>query len=285
ERLSIPRPSTYMVLSGLSSVGKTQLALQLCLGTAIAIKNKGEDACVAIHEFEQTDQSMAIRLICCMAGLDSTHLDRGDFTKDDYVLFDLMADRLSELPIVFNTHTGVTRTQVGNAIHAQSNKLPVKMALVDYPELQADTGDTEEIRVATIARYYQGISRQTQTCIIGIYQYPKLDTVSMMAGYANERYSAGITQAGDSVIEVYNPPAMRRNNIDFRVPKGFDEQFAYVVLKKNRDRKTGYFPMVWEPEFVRFSDPRIEVTFGHEVYDLDTAWMYKGTGLTNEGDF
>lgn len=274
KKYSIPRPSTYVAVSGLSSIGKTQLVLQMASGASICMKSKEEKGVVVIHEYEQTSLSLATRLTCCMAGLDSMRLDAGSFTSDEYRRYDKMAEILSYLPIEFSTETGLTRTQVGNKLKALnvSSKGPIKLAVIDYPELQADQDATEELRVSAIARYYQELSRSLNTCLIGVYQYPKPSNTAMLGGYAGERYSAGIYQSSDINLEIYNLVAMKAANIQFKPPKDFNVDSAYIIIKKNRDRGVGIIEMEWEPRWTRFTDP-LSSTFGSNVYDVSNSWM------------
>jgi len=76
------------------------------------------------------------------------------------------------------------------------------------------------------------------------------------------------------MIELYNMKQMRDNMMTFTVPdfipSGVD---AVAILQKLKEGKTGWFPLRWLAECVRFEDPETTGA-GLDAYyhDLQALW-------------
>ncbi len=262
ERYFIPRPKTLGVISGLTSMGKTQLALQILLGAAIQLKESGRNGYVAINELETQGWRLNRRMACCLAGINSKDLAQGMLSEVDFHRYCETLDYISTLPIYFDDNPHVTSKQLEwQAVALHIEKGPRVLGVSDYAELFADTADSEELRVSNIVRSIRRISWDTGSCEIVISQLNNavMMTASKIGGDSRTRYSGAIAQAADWFIECYNPVQMRAKNVDFVLPEGMSSDLAYLLVEKNKDYDLGQIPIEWSPHWTRFRDVSLEL--------------------------
>jgi replicative DNA helicase len=70
EKFGIPPQAGLMVISGLSSMGKSQLMLQVALGVAIQIKASDSPGTVVFNSYEMKGWRNARRMAACLAAVD-----------------------------------------------------------------------------------------------------------------------------------------------------------------------------------------------------------------------
>ncbi len=266
QRYYIPRPSTFGVLTGLSSMGKTQFALQIMLGTAIHLYENNLSGCVAINELEMPKWRLSRRLACCMTGINSDSLRSGDISSEKLDKYYDNLDYISQLPIYIDDNPNLTSDKLSWEARALNIEKGRRLGVVDYFELFKDKGENEELRVSNVVRNQKALSMELGSCEIGISQLNNsvMLTGNKIGGAARARYSGAIWHAADWLGEIYNPPQMRKANIDFSLPKDMDEDRAYILIEKNKDGPLGQEAFIWTPEFTRFQD--VGLTMGEGLY-------------------
>lgn len=265
EKYFIPRPASYGIISGLSSMGKTQFALQMMLGVAIYLYELSLPGCVALNELETVGWRLNRRLACSLAGIDSNDLAGGKLSKEALHRYMLSLDYIGQLPIYYDDNPNITSGQLNwQAMALHIEKGPRILGVSDYLELFSDKGDNEELRISNIVRTNRKICWETNSCEIAISQLNNsvLQTNTKIGGMGKARYSGAIGHACDWFAEIYNPVQMKKANIDFTLPDSItDETMAYVLIEKNKDHSLGIEPFEWIPQFTRFRD--VSLPMGH----------------------
>jgi replicative DNA helicase len=260
EKFFIPRPQTLGIIAGISSMGKTQLALQLVLGTAIHLKENNLPGVVALNELEMVGWRVNRRLACSLAGVDSSALARNEVPEHQEKRYNDVLDYIAELPIYYDDNPNITSAEFSwqsIAMHIEHGKRVLGVG--DYIELFKDKGDSEELRVSNVVRGHRHVCWETGACEILISQFSNavFATSDKIGGVGKTRYSGAISHAADWFIEVWNPPQMMLSNIDFDPPEWADMSYAYVLVQKNKDHAVGNTPLFWTPEFTQFRDPSL----------------------------
>lgn len=258
----IPRPSSFGVITGISSMGKTQLALMIAFGHAIYLHENKLPGIVTINELESVGWRLNRRMACCLAGVDSRNLATGNITEAEKERYEGVLEYFTHLPIYIDDNPDITTTQfAASAIALHLEKGPRKIGISDYLELFTDTGKSEELRVSQAVRQIRKIGWNTGAAEIVISQLNNsvMMTDTKIGGISRTRYSGAIGQAADWFVEVYNPVGMKNANITFSLPEGFVEDRAYILIQKNKDYPTGNFPIEWIPQFTRFKDVKLPV--------------------------
>jgi len=257
EKYSIPPQSALMAISGMSSMGKSQLMLQLELGLAIQLKAEDLPGCVVINSYEMVGWRCARRLAACLAGVDYQGLAVRNEKSSAYASMHKALDLIDALPIYYSD-APMTSSQI--AIHAAKIAVTmghIYMLGIDYAEEVPDSGaGSEELRISGIFRSGKQLAMATGMCVCILSQ---VSDIAMfpdgIVPYNRLRYSRGATNACDVVGYVYNPPQMRAMRIPFKFPDSLgDENMAYFIVQKNRDGKLGAIPLEWTPDITRFKD-------------------------------
>ena len=262
--------SALSIISGLSSMGKTSLCLQVALGVAIKLKENDMLGCVSIHELESTVKAWRLtkRMASMLSGIPWSKIESGRPTNYENVRYREAIEFIKTLPIYINDSDNQTSAQVittSNALHMQSG--PLWLSVSDYLEQFRDQMATdgkqtaaEEQRVSRIGRNHVTVASQTGASVILISQVTidERNNPERLAGASNLLYSRALEHAADVVGEIYNPPQMRRRGIKYILPRDrgiTDDKLAWFCLWKYRDGATGVFPMGWVPETTTFVDP------------------------------
>ncbi len=257
ERYFIPRPATYGVIAGLSSMGKTQFALQILLGAALHLYNNNLPGCVCINELEMNKWRLYRRLACCMAGINSDELASGRLPQSSYDKYNNMVDYIAQLPIYMDDNPDLTSSKlVWSAMASHLEHGPRVLGIADYIELFTDEQDSEELRVAKVVRTHRRVCWEVGSCEIAVSQFNNsvMLTSSKIGGKERARYSGAIAHGSDWFVEIWNPPQMRLAGIDFTLPDGYNGNCAYALIEKNKDHRVGREAFEWTPEFTRFRD-------------------------------
>lgn len=277
EKFAIPAKSSLMVISGLSSIGKSQLMLQLILGMAIQIKAADAPGCVGINSYEMSGWRCVRRMAACLAGVDYQSKAARDIKTDEYRLLNDAIEIISTLPIYYDD--SMTPAQVAiNATKMHVQQGPVMMLGVDYAEEQPDDKDyhSEELRISNKFRAGKRLATALGMCycmlsqVSGISAFP-----TAIVPYNQLRYSRGATNSADTIVYLYNPPQMREMRIPFTFDDSLgDSTYAYAIVQKNRDGKLGAFPLEWTAHLTRFRDPALVDFRGSLLYrNLDKLYV------------
>lgn len=295
-------PATVTTIHGMSSMGKTAFANQVCLGTAIGLQKNNIPGCVAINSMEMTETSLLERMASLLSGFNRNKLLQGPsaLQGEDYQQFLQAADYVATLPIYIDT-TNLIKTSVLeyriSGIHS-SDRGPVRMLLTDYMELFGDSdADNKEQNLNLVIRNQLSIARQLKIAVITISQstYGDGDNKARIAGAGGVRYSQAIRHATDDLMEIWNPPAMKRAGIDYRVPEGLDDSHFWLFVQKRREAGgiPEPIPFFWEGEYTRIIDPELSygrndpVVFDHflEKREIKSIVPAVSIGSNGHGDW
>lgn len=267
----IPRPSSIGGIMGLSSSGKTSLALSLLLGTAIKLKLSGQKGVCTFNSLETSDHRIAIRMGAILSGVSPSKLSDGLCNKTEYDRFYDALDYLTELPILYDDNAFLTTDELiweATANHTQSKRV---LGISDYGELFSDKASSEELRVSGIFKNHRKLAWRLGSCEIVLSQFSNRanDSGSRMGDLSNARYSGAIEHILDWGLIVYNPKQMRKRGVKFTLPSELNEDMAYVIVQKNKDYKPGTIPFNWVPECTRFEDTTLMMGETFEGFRFD----------------
>ncbi len=271
EKYGIPRPSSIGVIVGLSSIGKTQFALQIGYGAARYLYEHGEEGVISINSLETKKRLLLRRLACMRAGVNSREIDQGTLSVKDMRRYYKSVEYIEQLPIVIDDNPNVTSSQLTWQAIAQNLQQKRVLGISDYIELFKDTAATEELRVSGIIRNLRSISWRTNSCELAISQVNGrvLKIPSKIGGLGNARYSGSISHTVDWGAEILNYPQMEKRQIRAIPADGKDTSFAYFLLEKNKEGPLGEEPFEWTAEFTRFRDISLPIGQIYEDYSQE----------------
>lgn len=260
------------VLHGLSGSGKSTFAFQAALGTAIGLKKNGVQGCVAINSLEMEAEALVERMVSILARVDVSRFIRGVVTKTEVDHMFAWADFVGQLPIFIDDTSFLTTTALeyrASGLHVSTDG-PVLQLVSDYGELfKNDDKASEELRIAKVFREQFTLSREIGASVIAISQSTVDKNAAgktYIAGPDGTRYSRGILQATDILLELWNPPQMEASGRIVVGPDDCSTAHPWLFVQKYRNAKVGgKIPLGWDAPTTTFFDLSIAQTPGREV--------------------
>lgn len=244
---------------GLSNSGKSTFVHLVNLGTAMGLVANNIPGCVAINSLEMRRGDLINRFAASLAQVDVSRFRGGKkpITLDELKALKDWAELVAKLPI-FIDDTSLASTSIieyrASGLHV-SEYGPIKQLSFDYNELLTDNGQaSEELRVHQIFRNQLAISRELGASVIAVGQSTSRDDTSGIAGALGTRYSRGILQNCDILVEIVNPIEAKRMGLRVNPPDPIDDAHFWVLIEKYRDGMKGAIPFGWLPEYTLFYD-------------------------------
>lgn len=262
----LPPRQSLVVISGLESSGKTQLALQILLGRAIQMRINNRPGCVAINSYEMPIERLVKRMACCLTGVNGQELMQGKYGSESKEV-KRVHNALDFIAGLGNIYGDDSQLMGSEAIHWHSNALhvnhgPLTDIVIDYAELVPDKAESEELRVSRVYKN-AGRLRAIGTTAYAISQVNRQwGNKSKVASLDQLRYSGAAGHVADGVWHLYNMPAMKARTVEFKCPNGLNEDLAYLFIQKYKEGEPKIIPLNWEGSCTRFSDPLLTTKFG-----------------------
>ena len=261
KAIGLPR-GELVVLCGLPSMGKTQLALQLARNIASLLYQTNEPGCVAINSLEMTGVKLIQRLACAYAEVDSRYLYSGQITKGspEYGRLKVETAKLRKLPLYIDDRDFMKSSAIelqASALHAERG--PLRFLVIDFAELVGDTrGESEELRVSGIFRKAKGIAKTLNTTVMLLTQYNRSvsERNDKLGTNFDIRYSGFGEIAAGMIIHIYNPYQLQLMQTHVQPPMELpiQENTAYLIVGKNKDAPTSHWRMGWNPRYTHWFD-------------------------------
>lgn len=251
---------SMIVISAMSSMGKSQFLAEAMLGVAIQLRRHNLPGVISLNTYEMNGEKYVARMASCMSRVNL--LDKELQIPDSRAHKKLReaTDFIKSLPIIICDDASMTSAQIiGQSMRLEAEQGPVVMVGVDYAELVPDVGpQSEELRVSQIFRNCQRLSRMGPSVVV-LSQVSNVDPATKIAPPGSTRYTRAGWHASDLSAYVYNPPEMRNSGISFTFPDFLpDPNSAYLIVNKNKYGKTGWIKLDWTPGYVRFADPTLD---------------------------
>jgi len=279
---------SLVVITGLSSIGKSQLMAQFVLGAAINLKKANIPGVCLINTYEMPNEVYVQRMAAAISGVDVNSEEALTVGSPAFDQLMEASEFVEDLPI-FASDVDMTTSDIAiqaNSMVAQYGN--VHVVGVDYSELVPDNaGNSEEQRVAKVFRNCKRLAQSLGPSVMVLSQVTgeAFSNSSRIAGAWGTRYTKVGWHAADLEIELYNPIQMEKMSINFTLPEHLpDREHAYLLIQKNKNGPLGYIKMNWTPECTRLSDPAL-LRFGGKKWlyrNMDQLWAeFKARGKSD----
>lgn len=260
-----PRGGLF-VLCGLSSDGKTSLAIQIAHNVAAMMKARNVPGKVLINSFEMKAWKLVQRLASGYAQVDSKLVTAGLLKQGSPEAERLFREsaRIRELPIKIDDSSFESSLNIQFHAAMETSEAPVKLIIIDFAEMVRDEAKTEEQRVSSIFNNAKQLAKDTDATVIMLAQYNRTVDArpDRMGSMSDIRYSGAAEHVADAVGHIYNPIQQEIRGHQIVPPntmplvwveKGISGH-AYFFVDKNRDGPTGVAKLLWTPAFTSFAD-------------------------------
>ena len=240
------QPGDLLILAARPSMGKTALALNLALNSALL-----GGAGVGIYSLEMSRHQLVDRLLCSLGMIDGTKLRTGNLDADDWDRLNNAGEQLRQLKIHINDRPGLSISEVrADALALKAKEPTLGLVLLDYIQLMGAT-DPRASRVQQVSEMSRGLKALAKDLNVPVVALSQLsrgveqrqDKRPMMSDL---RESGAIEQDADVILFIYRD--------EYYNPDSADQGLAEVIIAKQRNGPTGTVKLAFQKQYTLFND-------------------------------
>jgi replicative DNA helicase len=241
------QPGELIIIAARPSLGKTALALNIAAHGAIQHRKK-----VGVFSLEMSKESLALRLLCSEARIDSHRLRAGFTTREDWSKMTQALGRLAEAPLFIEDTPALSILQIRAKARRLKAEKGLDLLIVDY--LQLVTGqarpENRTQEVSYISRGLKSIAKELHVPVLALSQLSRApeQRPGQKPQLSDLRESGSIEQDADVVIFIFRE---RRAAEEGEEEAGVETK---LIIGKQRNGPTGEIPIVFLRPFVRFEN-------------------------------
>jgi replicative DNA helicase len=245
-----------LVLAARASVGKTAMAINIARYVA-------ETKPVVFFSLEQTREQIFERILASESEVSLEDIRTGAFMADDEAINKIRIARDRLVPVFERMHVDDEGGVKANYITSIARKKKLEygdigLIIVDYLHimtLDSDQNKTDGLGTAT--KQLRDLGKELNCPILLLSQLNRAGENAQESGQKKKarrpelsdlRSSGEIEQSADIVVFLY------RDSYYDEMGYAPDEDMVEVIVRKNRNGRTGVANLKWTPRYVKFSD-------------------------------
>jgi len=251
-------PNELIVLAARPGMGKTALAMNLAENIAIQ-----DQQTVLFVSLEMAKLELALRLICSRAKLNSYHIRRADFSREDQSRFINACGELEKAPLYIDDTPSRTVMEIAAVARRLKRDKDLQLLVVDYIGLITpdDPREPRQEQVAKIARQLKLLSRELHIPVLCLAQVNRqADSRDEGPRLSQLRESGAIEQDADVVMFIQRRDlGMTDEDITDKEAKNPNKRIrnmADLIVAKQRNGPTGDIELVFKKEWTRFGSAK-----------------------------
>lgn len=239
----------FIVLAGRPGMGKSALALQICLEAA-----KNHNARSIFFSREMSAESLYQREVSYESEIDSQRLRAGQVRDDEYpVMFDAVG-RLAKLPVLIDCGAKTTEEMRARAI-IEKEKNGLDLIVVDYLQRVHSSGKYQNrtAEIGGISGRLKDIATDLNIPVLAVSSLSRKceDRHDKRPHLSDLRESGDIEYDADGVVFIYRDGVY---NPDTEFPN-----VAEIYMEKQRQGPLGVFSVYFKKHLTKFVDLEINV--------------------------
>ena len=242
-------PGNLVVVAGRPTMGKTSLALDVALRTAM------QGIGTMFFSFEMTSQEIIRRVMSKVARINVLRLRHGELEDWQLVLYRKAAQEIGTLPMSIFDSNFVPR-EIEQQIQSLNRKLhpeQIRLVVADHLQIMGTRDgvkyERRDRQLATYTSQLKDIAKANECCVLLLSQLNRLSEhrplEQRQMRLSDLRESGAIEQDADIVIGLY------RTQVDDPVA---DPHQAELVILKNRSGPIGRSGLHWISDLASFKD-------------------------------
>ena len=254
ELLGGMQRSDMVILGARPSLGKSTLALNMCLNAA---KN-GSTA--GVFSLEMSCEQLAMRILSAEAGIDSHRLRLGLYTMDEEQRMIDAIGQLSDLPVYIDDTPYQSMIEMRSKARRLSLERGLDLLVVDYLQLVSGQGrgfNANRVQeISEISRSLKAIARDLNIALIACSQLSRLveNRPSHRPMLSDLRDSGSIEQDADVVMFIHREDLyITEEEWEQQRPgQPYPRNIADIIVAKPRNGPTGSIQLEFRDNLVRF---------------------------------
>ncbi|NJN11536.1 MAG: replicative DNA helicase [Richelia sp. RM1_1_1] len=241
------KPGKLITIAGRPAMGKSSFLGNLALNISSL-----EKLPTVIFSLEMGNEEWGDRFLSTDMPIESSYLQNGKISKNEWEPLAQSISKLSELPIYIDDSPLLTL----NSIRAKVKQLIAKhdrigMVGIDYLQLMEGTdGDSFNLafQIGKITRGLKQLARECNTTVVILSQLNRgVESRNIKRPMMSDlRESGRIEEDSDLVLLLYRD--------EYYHPDTIDRGVAEVIIAKNRGGPTGVVKLLFDPQFTCFKN-------------------------------
>jgi replicative DNA helicase len=265
--------SDLIILAGRPSMGKTALATSIAFNAAKIFaqndKNEAKIKSVGFFSLEMSSEQLAGRMLASAAGINSTKIQRGDMSNEEFAELVRNSNELARLPYHIDDTPALSIAALRTRARRLKRVANLGLIVVDYLQLVTGTGHSRsQGRVQEISEITQGlkaIAKELNVPVIALSQLSRAveSREDKRPQLSDLRESGSIEQDADVVMFVYREEyylSRTEPRMDTPEHATWMEKMekvyglADVIVAKQRHGPIGTVTMQFQSNLTRFED-------------------------------
>lgn len=241
-------PGDLVLVGARPGMGKTSFVMNIA--TTAAKKTKKS---VAVFSLEMSCEQLVTRMLSSEALIDSYNMRSGNLSNDEWNKLAEAAGSLSECDILIDDTSGITVTGMKAKLRREKN---LGLVVIDYLQLmQGDRRNENRVQeVSEISRSLKLLAKELHVPVITCAQLSRAPEARAgnMPQLSDLRDSGAIEQDADIVMFLYRPEYYKENGAE-KKQEEVKQNYAEVIVAKNRHGSTGKVEMGWFGQYTKFT--------------------------------
>ena len=245
----ILKPGNLITIASKKGIGKTMLANQ------IAFYNVLDGKKVVFFNMEMEAEEMINREISRKGRIDMSLITRAELTEEDHKKYLYQADVLADSSFIIDDNGKQTISQIHSRIIKYKTKLKgLDLVVIDYFQLvRGGSGDSRQQKLGDISRDTKALAKHFGVPIIAL---------SQLNNEGSTREAEDFENDSDIVLKLYRPAydkvgVQTKDGVEKIKRDGKwvepEENFAKLVIAKNRNGKLGSVRLTVNAEYQQFN--------------------------------
>jgi len=247
-------PSELIILAARPSMGKTAFALNIAEHVAVGNKKP-----VAIFSLEMKKEALMSRFLASLARVNASKLRNGKYNSRDWPELTTAAEKIAEAPIFIDDDSNISIIELRLRVRKLAMELMAKgsqlaLVIIDYIQFIRGSDRKFESRqqeVSDISRSLKALAKDLDAPVVVLSQLSRRTEEKGRKDnkpqLSDLRDSGAIEQDADLVAMLYREGYYNREDPDL-------QKKATLIIGKQRNGPTGEINLVFEGEYVKFSD-------------------------------
>lgn len=230
--------STFAVIAGRPSMGKTALGVSVALNMSVAGTRVG------FSSAEMKGRRIGRRLVCADARISTDQFKRDKHTP---AVIDVV-NSLRQLPLWIDQTPGAHVDRVCSRARRWKREHGIQVLFVDYLQLLDGQGESQYEKVTYIAQKLQALANELDIAVVALAQVNRATTqkADKRPTMAELKGSGEIEQAADYIMLIHREAYYTKGKPDPNNPlETVRDDEAEIIVEKNRDGETGTAHVGW----------------------------------------
>lgn len=241
------RADTLTILAAFTSVGKSTLAMNICVNVA-----KNNIPC-AYYSLEMGKSELAARTLSGVTNIAAGRILNAKISVSELDTLRGRMIEMSDYPIYFDDNATTSFPKMIRSVRKMVAKHGIKLVVIDYLQIFSQNGESTEAALGAMVREAKNIAKELHIAVLLLSQLNRSSnkpSISMLRG------SGQIEESADNVLLIHRPDAYPDGEklINYNGLQYPAEGKAKLILAKGRGIGTGDSLLNFDKQGVKFTD-------------------------------